>query len=348
MLKQNGKKLHFFDEQKAISEDANDGITAIVPNYNCPPQMLALSIVSLFLNSTDYLKHIIVSINGPDKRTGNLVNQDRKQIFLEKIREYIPITVQRTWSRIGQGQALDSAYPWVFTKDYLVMHDDVLILDPSWCAVKEEINMPSVGAVFYEDPRFEDTNRLRVSKIKDKTYLTFPKLGTEFTIVKKEESHRWSGYWMEGPFVEGFADLEYNGGDQHVAGEEARQIDIVTYEIGSFLKRRLEEQDKKIVKLSQVTKEECVYHYGVFTQSPNRHARMERLRLGAYHLTQIEQKMEEKLPHVHAFYKRYFGSDAKLVSRSVSKISDKSKQLRKNGTGRGNADFFNRPRVQKD
>lgn len=44
----------------------------------------------------------------------------------------MPITVSRTWSRVGHPESLESALAWVHTQHYLVMHDDVILLSEQW------------------------------------------------------------------------------------------------------------------------------------------------------------------------------------------------------------------------
>lgn len=63
-------------------------ITAIIPSFSAPLECLLWSVFSLLTRSQpgDKLEHIIVSINGPDKRTGDPALQDKKQAFLEELR----------------------------------------------------------------------------------------------------------------------------------------------------------------------------------------------------------------------------------------------------------------------
>jgi len=117
-------------------------VCGIIPTSTAPLKSFMLSVFSLFLRSDpDVLDHLIVAINGPDERTGDTSNQDLKQSFIEDVRNTkwrryehgMPITLIRTWSRIGHAQTLEQCIPWVHTEFYLAMHDDVLVLDSGWC-----------------------------------------------------------------------------------------------------------------------------------------------------------------------------------------------------------------------
>lgn len=346
-----------FNEEQAISGDIkHKGITAIIPTYNSPPQLFALSLLSLFLNSTDYLQHAIVSINGPDKRTGTTANQDKKQKFLERIRNFLPITVQRVWSRIGQGQAIDSAYPWVHTQDYLVMHDDMLVLNSMWCdIVQRKLERPNIAAVYYEDPIYLVDgihHEYKVHSIKGKTYLTVPRLCTEFTAVKKSATgaKKWSGYWIDGP-------VKVTWPNHLSAMKQYSTVDTITYETGSFIRQQMEAEDKRVVKLGGPMKvkegmsEELLYHYGCFSNAPNHHFKNERIRIAVPMIKMIEMGVREKWPQIYAFYEQHFGAETSITAPvSYRIISEKSKELRVHGTGRkgkNHGAFLNRTSVQE-
>jgi hypothetical protein len=116
-------------------------VCAIIPTSTAPIQNLVWSVLSLLLRSDPgVLDHIIVGINGPDSRTGDPSLQDLKQSFVEDLRSMkwkgrdMPITLVRTWSRIGHAQTLEQCIPWAHTEFYISMHDDVVVLDKDWCS----------------------------------------------------------------------------------------------------------------------------------------------------------------------------------------------------------------------
>jgi hypothetical protein len=122
-------------------------ITAIIPTGPASINCLLWSVFSLLLQSkvNGPLEHICVCINGPDERTGNPELQDKKQKFLEALRDMnwyhadepdvkrqMPLTVIRAWSRVGYAEPFEMAIPWVHTANYLLMHDDVIITRNDW------------------------------------------------------------------------------------------------------------------------------------------------------------------------------------------------------------------------
>jgi hypothetical protein len=116
-----------------------DKATAIIATSQAPLKWLVWSVLSLLLRSTpDVLSDVVVVINGPDERTGDPTLQDRKQRFLEGLRRLpwrglaAPLTVVRTWGRVGAGKSWEQAIPWVHTQHYLLVHDDAILLAPRW------------------------------------------------------------------------------------------------------------------------------------------------------------------------------------------------------------------------
>jgi hypothetical protein len=116
-------------------------ICPIIPTSTAPIENFVWSVFSLLLRSDPaVLEHFIVGINGPDKRTGDTSLQDSKQAFVEELRDMkwngrdMPVTLVRTWSRIGHAQTIEQCIPWAHTEFYVSMHDDVIILDDKWCS----------------------------------------------------------------------------------------------------------------------------------------------------------------------------------------------------------------------
>ncbi len=127
-------------------------VTFIVPTYNSPMKTTMLSVLSVLLNATKDgpFEHICVCIAGPDDRTADTSLQDKKQSFLEDVRDLgwkpkdsnemksAPVTVTRVWSRLGWAETIDMATPWVHTAGFVVMHDDVFLKDSKW---EEELKL---------------------------------------------------------------------------------------------------------------------------------------------------------------------------------------------------------------
>jgi hypothetical protein len=76
MLKEFNHPHMFLTEQEACELSLIPGISVIIPTYNNNPRLFALSFLSVLVNSSNELNHIIVSINGTDQRTGDTENQD--------------------------------------------------------------------------------------------------------------------------------------------------------------------------------------------------------------------------------------------------------------------------------
>lgn len=176
-------------------------ISAIIPTFSSPMKCFMLSVFSLLIRSNpNVLDHLFFSINGPDAREGGNELQDKKQSFLEELRSLNwsgfgvnpgNITISRTWSRIGHSQALEQCIPWIDTEFYLSMHDDVIVLNDSWCDLKdfvenESMIMKTWGCIF--------SNRLKSAS----TRLDLPHLNTIFTLCNKPLMTRlgvsWSGF----------------------------------------------------------------------------------------------------------------------------------------------------------
>jgi hypothetical protein len=169
---------------------------------------LVSSIMSLLCNSSEeFLEHINVSINGPDDRTGDPSLQNEKQKFLEELRSLkwmgkdMPITISRTWSRVGHAESIDSLIPWVHTQYYLLMHDDVFILNKNWSVD---------GMKSFEDPQTalvatrSKINPLLITKYNSSLKLGMPHLNTCFLLCDKTIMNslgvKWRGYHVRKEF----------------------------------------------------------------------------------------------------------------------------------------------------
>jgi hypothetical protein len=176
-------------------------VTAIICTYSAPMECFMWSIFSLLLRSTrEVLEHFIVPINGPDERTGDPTLQDMKQKFLEELRgmkwqgEAMPLTVIRTWSRLGHSQSLEQAIAWVHTQNYLAMHDDVIILSPKWQEeAKDFFTKPKVAAKMWG-------GLFSVLLAGTEGGVALPHFASYFALCKKaiftQTNARWIGYHL--------------------------------------------------------------------------------------------------------------------------------------------------------
>lgn len=180
--------------------------TAIVATCQSPIISLMWSILSIYLrSSSDFLEHIIVSINGPDKRTGDPSLQNKKQEFLEELRDLtydgksMPLTINRVWSRIGHTQALESVIPWVHTEFYAIAHDDILMLNNDWHQNVLEDFKDDKLAFIYNPPLLN--SGVYANTYKGKNKLAMPHLNSSFVLCKKSILNslnaRWYGYHVE-------------------------------------------------------------------------------------------------------------------------------------------------------
>ena len=230
-------------------------ISAIVPTFSSPMNCFMRSLFSLLLRSDpSVLNHVFVSINGPDTREGGNELQDKKQAFVEDLRSvdwsgmsgFNPgaITITRTWSRIGHAQALEQCLPWVDTEFYLSMHDDVLVMNPSWCSLvdfneNESMVMKTWGGYL--------AGRLRVTGPR----LDMPHLNTIFTLCRKPIMTSLGVGWTGFSLNHGFRLSDYVDPKQLERDHERLQslsfgssfgedrFESISLDIGSFLFSRI-------------------------------------------------------------------------------------------------------------
>ncbi|NDD53021.1 glycosyltransferase family 1 protein [bacterium] len=175
-------------------------VCAILPTSDAPLEFLVWSLFSLLIRSDSSLDHVIVAINGPDSRTGNTSRQDAKQKFIEELRllkfgeRDMPITLMRTWSRIGHSQTIDQCVPWVHTEFYLVLHDDILILDKNWCLKIKDFEQEDVICATWGNPIIRPLNDDSHGR------LELPHFNSIFALCKKSRmkgiNAEWSGHYV--------------------------------------------------------------------------------------------------------------------------------------------------------
>jgi hypothetical protein len=308
-------------EKEACERHLIPGITAIIPTYSSSPDIFAFALLSLLANSSrDHLNHIIVTINGPDERTGSPILQDMKQEFLEAIRREhwdggaMPLTVQRVWSRVGHGQSIDSAMPWVHTRDFLLMHDDAIVLDPDWGALaRGYLDNKKIGLAYVEDPirnlgflLFEKRRGLWTVQDEtppQETSLNFPHPHTFFLVGRKSDllKHKWENYFCRGPW-----NWEWDEDLKSLTKPPKRFLNLdhanyLSYEIGSWLMHNLKNEGYKIAQLPEKT----AYHLGAFSLSSEAFRDLQRKK-AADKIAAIEKRIKEKIPQLYLVYERMF------------------------------------------
>jgi len=190
-------------------------LTAIIPTSTAPINTLLWTVFAMLLrtNVKSPLEHIIVCINGPDRRTGDPSLQDKKQQFLEELRAMkwwnaknpkkqkdMPLTILRVWSRIGHPESVEMAIPWVHTEAYLLTHDDVIIKKHEWInEVKEKFFCDPEVVIAYSPTLM--CCQCDSALHQNKPLLRFPHLLCAFLVCRKKLIYKlgssWCGYHVE-------------------------------------------------------------------------------------------------------------------------------------------------------
>jgi len=230
ILEDNGfLDIKYCEDNSALSKK----ITSIIATSQCPINVMMCSVFSLLIRSNpEFLEHVIVSINGPDKRTGSTQVQDKKQSFFEELRSLtwhgkdMPLTVIRAWSRLGHAQAIEMGIPWVHTQFYHLMHDDVIVLK-DWTdlsAFDQDPKLCIVGPyplfnVFLDSGVYKGENKLG-----------FANLNTSFLLCNKSILNklgtRWIGYHLQDKFEisDQKSFVEYHASKNNIAQEKGVQV----------------------------------------------------------------------------------------------------------------------------
>jgi hypothetical protein len=195
MIKYSGK---FFPSDFILP---NWQTTIVIPTGSAPVECLVWAVLSLLVRSDiSKINQIIVSINGPDIRTGKTDIQDKKEEFCSNLRKAgYPITVVRTWSRVGIGPAIQLAMPLVMTDNYLLMHDDVFVLNNDWQNEAQMWLQSDVcGIVMPPVLPVKLITTILSREGEDKSYATtityLPTINTTFSIFKKSSNFTWADY----------------------------------------------------------------------------------------------------------------------------------------------------------
>jgi len=238
--------------------------TVVMATCQSRIECLMLSLFSLLLRSSLQLEHIIVAINGPDSRTGDPSLQDAKQSFLEELRDTrwqasghdrdMPLTVLRTWSRIGHGHAMDAAIPWVHTELYTLMHDDVIVKTSDWCPYTfKALEDRKVGFV-YAPPLL--STGLSVVEFNGGRKINLPHPATVLVSSRKElytgMGLRWYGYHLPGRFDLQEADVNrlvafHEPDGTHIPSPGG--YDCISMDVGTWVYSRLKKAGYKFEAL---------------------------------------------------------------------------------------------------
>jgi hypothetical protein len=240
--------------------------TAIIATSQGPIKLLMLTLFSLLLRSNQkYLEHIIVCINGPDTRCGDPSLQDKKQKFLEELRNMkwedrdMPLTVIRAWSRIGHSQALEMAIPWVHTEYYTIMHDDIVVLENDWCEEANEIFKDPKVAIVQNGVAYFGTCA-EITMNGNMNWIETAHMNSTFVMCKKsiiaELGCRWYGYYIKKDYS--MKDINYeeykNKNIQYKSNiefpKENGKYNGVSMDIGSWVMYKIKNNNYKIETFS--------------------------------------------------------------------------------------------------
>lgn len=245
----------------------------IIATGQAPINYLLWSTFSLILrNNGAFLDHLLFAINGPCKKTGDPALQDKKQRFLEILRdEYdVPITVNRVWSRIGHAQAMESIIPWVHTEYYSIMHDDVIVLRNDWGDISlNSFKQNSNLALQTPPPIMRDSQG--VTKHQGKPKIGLPHIHSAFIVCRKsaimETGARWWGHHVEKDFEfddKSVTDFnEYNQNKLKILPQEGQKFNFANTDIGSWVVYKLENAGYTIECLP----EDSILHFGAASWS---------------------------------------------------------------------------------
>lgn len=297
----------------------------IITTSQADIRFLMWSIFSIILRSkvNNFLEHINVVINGPDSRTGDPTLQNKKQSFLEELRDNVwknslsnesknfPLTIIRVWSRIGAEQSLEMAIPWVHTDSYIYMHDDAIWLNNYWEEeFIKEFYKEKVAIVCAQDFRM---NNLSKKMWENKPKLNFPHMHSACMAAKKpiltKLGAKWTGYHFKNNFTieEKTSDL-----NEVIEAHKPRvteltpndKYDCASYDIGSWMYYTIKNNGYEINRSSVIK----IHHFGSmswFVHRENKEKELEkRLKMGELHIKNLEEEIK-KIPEYWSLYNKY-------------------------------------------
>jgi hypothetical protein len=303
-------------------------MTAIIPTYNCDINTFMRCIFSLLLRTTpETLEHFIVGINGGDDRDKNNPPelQDKKQKFLEELRSLnwvdingawdkpMPITISRTWSRVGHSQIIEQCISWVHTEYYLLMHDDVIVLSRDWesqlksffsnknAIMKTAAPLSAVGVLAY--PKSED--QLRMPHVTSTDFLL-----CSLPLMKRIKAN-WVGYHVDiekrfkiDNFTSSSAFLEYWRGKRLLEHEQNslykdvydpnNEFRLLSLDVGAFILPKILNSDYVVEMFDPNTRR----HYGARSWCKKNENTKDKDAL------ELEEELE-KYPEYNDLYNKY-------------------------------------------
>lgn len=290
--------------------------TFLITTGQADINFLMWSVFSVLLRSKvgGFMEHINVSINGPDERCGDPTLQNKKQAFLEELRNLkwqsevggperdMPLTVIRVWSRIGAEQAVEMAVPWVHTDSYTYIHDDTLWLTKDWeQMVIDELYKDQVAMVYSS---FQ-VNHLSWSEYDGKPKLNFPHTISPCMICRKpifaKCGVRWTGYHFANDFAleEKVKDMEefLNAHRPMVLPlPTSKRFGYASYDIGAWIYYTLRRDGYQINPVSGLK----VHHFVSMSWSANR----ERVLASQTYIRQLEEEIKQ-FPQYWNLYTKY-------------------------------------------
>jgi hypothetical protein len=290
--------------------------TVVIPTGPAPIDCLMWSVFSWLLRSKPggYLEHICVCVNGPDERTGDPKLQDEKQRFLEDLRDVewyhadnptnrrpMPLTVIRVWSRVGYTEAFEMALGWIHTADYLITHDDVIVINPTWdrwvydaLYVRDEVALASIQPFL----GCQCDHAIHRGMF----LLRFPQVHTTFLACKKKwvlPCGSWCGYHIPNDDNVVQFDVEEIGGEDFLNFWREQNLmdrpiianemyNFVRQEVGAWVYYRLTQAGKEVAGLPE--------NLAIHLEAMSRDDPSRKVRVQSY-LDDIEQLEVEIMKH---------------------------------------------------
>jgi hypothetical protein len=227
--------------------------------------------------------------------------QDKKQAFLEDIRllkinnRDMPISVIRAWSRVGHSQSLEMALPWVHTDHYLLMHDDVIILDKDW--LDKSIFNDDVAIMYNPPMLFGGVNKKRYG---NGLKLSVPHMNSTFLVCKKSILNslpcRWSGYHIEKNFepTKDFFDFHQAKGHIETNDNLNESFSCLSMDIGSWVYYELQKSNYQIIPM----KTNSIFHFGSASWTKRNISFSNKI------VSDLEDEMKN-IPEFYEIYRKY-------------------------------------------
>lgn len=296
--------------------------TVIIPTSEASMEAFMWAVFSLLLRTPPdgRMEHFMVAINGPDRRTGDPDLQNKKQAFLEELRETrwessdgtfgkdMPISIIRAWSRVGHAESVEMCIPWVHTEFYTLMHDDVIVLNPKWCRCMDFIkSTPDCMLSFHKG--------LLVTGVEGwGDALLMPHPSTHFTTVHKPTATEigldWHAFYYKTDFCP--ADHKDFCKYHRTKGQLREQFitktfNAINYEIGAWAYYKMEENGKTYVQVP----EDTVFHIRSLTHT-SEDGKFRLMEAGKSHIAKIERDIMRH-PVYGPMYQKYKPRNCKFV-----------------------------------